>query len=233
MGSVDVKQQQTRPCAKLTANRIIRSASRCHESAEKVTGDEVSHRIGRALATLRGQKPNAAFHVRELVESFKAREFPAFTDWMKERLQKNSDAVLAPNPSNHIYDVEDPTIDLTVGKRNAARKIEHQKKMTPAYILKQGSFREVLESVSRLPHEQQLEAAMAYLVEQRKGSLLDNAPEYKQFEKKLGQEYQTNTGRMKEGLENPFYLGVCEAILDLFKENGWVKKAARPASRQD
>lgn len=233
MGSVNVTQQSTRPCAKLKASRVIRSASRCHESAEKVSGDDVTTRLGRAVATLRGQKPNAAFHVRELVASFKAREFPAFADWMEKRLQKNSDAVLAPNPSNHVYDVEDPTIDLTVGKRNAARKIEHQKKMTPAHILKQGSFREVLESVSRLPHEQQLEAAMAYLVEQRKGSLLDNAPEYKQFAKKLGREYQTDTGRMKEGLENPFYRGVCEAVLDLFKENGWIKKAARPASRRD
>lgn len=233
MGSVNVTQQSTRPCAKLKASRVIRSASRCHESAEKVSGDDVSHRIGRALATLRGQKPNAAFHVRELVASFKAREFPAFVDWMEKRVQKNSPAVLAPNPSNHTYDAEDGTIDLAVGKRNAARKIEHQRKITPAYIVKEGSFREVLESVSRMPREQQLEAGMAFLVEQRKGSLLDNAPEYRQFAKKLGREYQTSTGRMKEGLENPFYRGVCEALLGLFKERGWVENTHRSASQRD
>ncbi len=233
MGSVDVTQQKTRPCAKLTASRVIRSASRCHESAEKATGDDVPQRISRAVATLRAQKPSAAVHVRELVESFKAREFPAFEDWMKKRLQKNSPAVLAPNPANHKFDVEDGTIDLAVGKREAARKIEHQKKMTPAYVLKQGSFRQVLESVSRLPREQQLEAAMAFVVEQRKGSLLDNAPEFKQFEKTLRQDHRTATGRMVEGLENPFYRGVCEEVLNLFKENGWVKNAPRPPSPWD
>lgn len=222
MGSVDVTQQKTRPCAKLKASRVIRSASRCHDSAEKATGHDVTERIGRAVATLRGKKPDAAFHVRELVESFKAREFPSFEDWMEKRLQKNNPAVLAPNPSNHTYDVEETTIDLTVGKRDSARKIEHQRKTMPAFIIEEGTFRQVLGSVSKLPPEQRLEAAMAFLVEQRKGSLLDNAPEYKRFDKTLGREFRTGTGRMAEGLDNPFYRAVCEAVLNLFEEKGWV-----------
>lgn len=233
MKPVDVTQQKNRPCAKLKATRVMSSASRCHESAEKAKGDHVTTRLSRAVATLRGKKPDAAFHVRELVQSFKEREFPNFADWMEKRIQRNEPAVLAPNPSNHTYDVEDTTLDLVVGKRDTARKIAHQKKMTPAYILKQGSFREVLESATRLPREQQLETAMAFLVEHRKGSLLDNAPEYKQCAKKLGREYQTSTGRMVEGLENPFYRGVCEAVLELFTEKGWFKNSQRPSSGQN
>lgn len=179
-------------------------------------------RVRHAVQALRGEKPNTGHGVSALVESFKAREFPAFVAWMETRLHKNSPAALAPNPANHIYDTEDGTLDLAVGKHAAARKVSHQKKMAPAYILKQGSFREVLESVSKLPREQQLEAAMAFLVEHKKGDLLDNAPEYKQFQKARGQGLRTTAGRMVKGLDNPFYRGVCEAVLDLFKKNGWV-----------
>jgi len=224
MGSVDVTQEKTRPCAKLKASRVIRSASRCHDSAEKATGHDVTERIGRAVATLRGKKPDAAFHVRELVESFKAREFPSFADWMEKRLQKNNPAVLAPNPSNHTYDIEETSIDLAVGKRDVARRIEHQRKITPAFIHKTGTFREVLQSVasSDFSKRERREAAMAFLVEHRKGCLIDNSPEYKKFEKTRGHEFRTPTGRMAEGLENPFYRAVCEAVLNLFEEKGWV-----------
>jgi hypothetical protein len=190
-------------------------------------------RVRHAVQALRGEKPNTGHDVSALVESFKAREFPAFVAWMETRLHKNSPAVLAPNPANHIFDSEESSLDLAVGKRASARRIQHQKNIPPAYVIKQGSFREVLESVSKLPREQQLEAAMAFLVEHKKGDLLDNAPEYKQFQKTLGQGLRTAAGRMVEGLDNPFYRGVCESVLDLFKDNGWVQNGRRSASRRN
>jgi hypothetical protein len=186
--------------------------------------------VRRAAQAVRGEKPDTGHDVSALVDSFKAREFSRFESWMEARLEKNSPAVLAPNPPNHVYDVEDGTLDLVVGKREVARKASHQKRIAPAYALKEGPFREVLASIATLAREEQLEAAMAFLVEYRK-AFLDNAPEYKQFEKTLGRELRTATGRMVEGLDNPFYRGVCEAALRLFKENGWVQKGGRSASR--
>jgi hypothetical protein len=187
--------------------------------------------VRRAVQAVQGERPDTGHDVSALVASFKAREFSRFESWMDAQIKKNSPAVLVPNPPNHIYDVEDGTLDLVVGKRDAARKASHQKRIEPAYVLKQGPFREVLASVATLSRQEQLEAAMAFLVEHRKGSLLDNAPEYKQFERILGRELRTPAGRMVEGLDNPFYRGVCEAALRLFKENGWVQKAGRSASR--
>jgi len=224
------KDRATQP-ARLKARPITEAASRCLDSASRSTPAKMKARVRHAVQALRGEKPNTGYDVSALVESFKAREFPAFVAWMETRLHTNSPAVLAPNPANHIYDTEDGTLDLAVGKHDVARKISHQKKMAPAYILKQGSFREVLESVSKLPREQQREAAMAFLFAHKKGDLLDNAPEYKQFEKTLTPGLRTATGRMVEGLDNPFYRGVCEAVLDLFKENGWIQKGRRSASR--
>jgi hypothetical protein len=226
------KEKATQP-ARLKAQPITEAASRCLDSAKKSTPAKMKARVRHAVDALRGEKPATGHDFSALVESFKTREFPGFKAWMEKRLHKNSPAVLAPNPANHVFDSEESSLDLAVGTRDAARRIQHQKNIPPAYILKQGPFREVLESVSSLPHEQQLEAAMAFLVEHKKGDLLDNAPEYKQFEKTMGQELRTATGRTPEGLDNPLYRGVCEAVLDLFKENGWVKKGQRAASRRD
>jgi hypothetical protein len=82
------------------------------------------------------------------------------------------------------------------------------------HIDAEGRYRKVLAGLSKMKADDQMEAAMAFLLEYRKGSYLCNEAIWRQVAEKVGK---------AEGLDNPFYVGVCKKILKLFKSEGWLK----------
>ena len=215
---------QPRRCAKLTASRIASSSSRCHESAKRSSPD----RIARAAATLRGQVPNTTCDAHELVARFTAQHFPGFIAWIEKRWKDNDKAVIAPNPQNHMHGVDESTIDVAIGRENAEARFKYQQQISPGFVFARGSVQSVLRSLAELSPDQRLEAAMGFLIQYRNNNPIENAPEFRQFEKIQSRQLGTATGSLPEGLENPLYRGVAEAVLQLFKERRWYKAAARP-----
>lgn len=159
------------------------------------------------MKTKMQQPTEAALQVA--LESFANREISRFVTWAKESWQENAPAVLSVNPPNHVYDVEDGSIDLTLGSEQVQRKLDHHKEMVATIfsykLLKVGSFREVTEYLLRsLTGDEQLEGAMAFYLDSNNGSYLCNCGEWRS----LSQNFD-----MAEGLENGFYKGVAEMLL--------------------
>jgi hypothetical protein len=73
-------------------------------------------------------------------------------------------------------------------------------------------LREVIEAIPKLSPKSQQESAMAFYVEYRH-NFVANSQE--------GQKLEESFRNLPDGLDNPFYAGVCEAILTRFKELGW------------
>jgi hypothetical protein len=137
--------------------------------------------------------------------------------WLKEQWEANPPALLADNPPNHVYDVEDGTKDLSIGQTSVEQKRAHHESLSKgifAYeIVCDGDLRTVVRLVPKLKEDPQQEAAMAFLLEYRKGSYICNTAEWRDCAVIVGK---------LEGLENPFYKGVCEAILEVFRKEGWI-----------
>jgi hypothetical protein len=140
--------------------------------------------------------------------------------WMREQWIENPIAILSTNPPNHESDVEDESMDIALGKEAVSFKRKHHQALEGSlfsYTIRQeGRFQKVVRSFSKLSHKEQLESAMALFVEASDGYLVCNAPEFKDVEELVGR-------RSAEGLDNPFYRAVCEAILEGFVESGWME----------
>jgi hypothetical protein len=153
------------------------------------------------------------------VRTWAARELPGFMKWMCELVEVNPPALLANNPPNHVYDVEDGSLDLSVSEVDVERKLSHHEALSGtifAYkIRKQGKFRKVLRGISGMKEEDRLEAAMAFYVEWNDGSYLSNSAEYRSIDQLLDSSL--------DGLDHPFYKAVCETILEGFREQGWIE----------
>lgn len=155
--------------------------------------------------------------VKSIVVQYTDREFPEFVTWLKKQWEANPPALLADNPPNHSYDVEDGTLDLSIGRDAVERKRKHHEDLSKgifAYRIRSDSdFRTVVRLLPTLPQDAQQETAMAFLLEFRKGSYLCNTAEFRDAAVIVGQ---------KDNLDNHFYLGVCQAILEVFREQGWI-----------
>ena len=152
------------------------------------------------------------------VEKFTSREIPGFVEWMRLQWELNAPALLCSNPPNHVYDVEDGTVDLSIGEVDVAGKREHYdycKGGIYAFAIKaEGKLRKVVRAIPTFSSEQQLEAAMAFLLEHRKGSYVCNTVEWR--------EVAAIVGHSTEGLDGPFYRGVCETVLEVFRKERWI-----------
>ncbi len=151
----------------------------------------------------------------DFVESPK---FASFVSWMDEAIKKNEPAILSENPPNHSFDLADGTMDLAVGDRQVGLKRQQHRDLAEGLfaftIEKAGSFTEVLAFVGQMRGEAQLEAAMAFYVASQH-EFLSSSQQWCELAKKFG-------WNMPELLENPFYKGVCEQILKVFRERGWI-----------
>lgn len=152
------------------------------------------------------------------VEDFCSRALPKFVEWARRIAAENPPAVLAEEPPNHVYDVADGSMDFTVGREAVERKLDHHRQLATTIfnfkILKIGNVQDVFEFLSTLEASAALEAAMAVYVEHASGSYVSNSPEYQRLEKAYGP--------FKDNLENPFYKGVCEAIIEKLQEGGLI-----------
>ncbi len=159
----------------------------------------------------------AARAAKKAVETFMGREGPAFEGWLRNLWKKNQQTILVENPPNHIWDFADGTMAVTFGKRNVKRSLAHhqgcQGTVYQYPVVATGTFREVIKTIPRLLPREQQEAAMAYYVEFCH-LYVTNSPEYQ----KLAESFRS----LPTGLDNPFYKGVCDAILMRFKEFGWL-----------
>jgi hypothetical protein len=159
----------------------------------------------------------AAKVVKGIIEQYTTREFPGFVAWLKEQWEANAPALLADNPPNHSYDVADGTMDLSIGQTSVKQKRAHHKHLKRGIFAYQircdDDFRTVVRSVPELSEDAQQEAAMAFLLEYRKGSYLCNTQEWRDIEVIVGK---------SEGLDNPFYKDVCQATLKVFQGQGWI-----------
>ena len=159
----------------------------------------------------------ATMDVKGIVEMYTAREFPGLVSWLKEQWEANPPALLADNPPNHSYDIEDGTLDLSIGKDAVKQKRQHHQALSGSIFAYQirsdADFRTVVGFVPKLSSDAQQEAAMAFLLEYRQGSYLCNTREYRDAELIVGK---------KENLDNMFYSNVCQAILEVFREQGWI-----------
>jgi|688.fasta_scaffold898976_1 hypothetical protein len=155
--------------------------------------------------------------VKAIVKQYTSREFPEFEVWLTEQWNTNPPAILADNPPNHISDVEDGTIDLSVGRPSVTQKREHHKHLKGgifAYRIRcDDDFRAVVRFIPKMSEDAQQEAAMAFLLEFRKGSYLCNTQEWREVAAVVGN---------KDNLDNPFYKAVCQAILEVFRKEGWI-----------
>ena len=156
--------------------------------------------------------------VQNKLESFGVREFPSFMRWMRERWEENPRTLLSMNPPNHAHDVEDGSMDIAL-REECELKLKHQQSVAGTLfsfkVRKEGRFQKVIRSLSSLPMDEQLEAVMALFVEFRSGDFICNTAEFRYIEENLGASF--------EGLDNPFYRAVCEAILEGFVESGWME----------
>jgi len=156
--------------------------------------------------------------VKAKVAEFTNREFPGFVVWLKEQWKANPSALLAANPANHVHDVEDGSLDLSLGGEAVRLKRSHhrhcQKDPRFAYKIEAaGKLRKVVRAIPKLSADDQLEAAMAFLLEYRNGSYVCNDPLWWEVAKIVGQ---------LDNLDNPFYRGICEAVLVVFRKEGWI-----------
>jgi hypothetical protein len=155
--------------------------------------------------------------VEAKVKEFTSREFPEFEKWLQAQWRANPSALLCSNPPNKVYDVEDGTLDLSIGEVAVARKRElfdHCTGGIYAFAIKaEGKLREVVRAIPELGADDQLEAAMAFLLEYRNGSYVCNDPLWLEVAK---------IGVHSDNLENPFYKGICEAVLEVFRKEGWI-----------
>lgn len=155
--------------------------------------------------------------VNGIVEQFTSREFPGFVSWLKEQWEANPPALLADNPPNHSYDIEDGTLDLSIGQKAVDLKRKHHEDLSGgifAYkIRSDADFQSVVRFIPTLSNDAQQEAAMAVLLEYRKGSYLCNTTEWRDAAVIVG---------TADNLDNPFYASVCRAILEVFREQGWI-----------
>jgi hypothetical protein len=155
--------------------------------------------------------------VQAIVRQYTSQEFPGFVAWLKEQWEANPPALLADNPPNHSYDVEDGTLDLSIGNKSVQQKRKHHEDLSGgifAYRIRNDSdFRTVVRFLPTLSEDAQQEAAMAFLLEYRKGSYLCNTTEWRDAAVILGK---------ADNLDNPFYQAVCQAILGVFREESWI-----------
>lgn len=159
----------------------------------------------------------AAKAVKTITQRFTDQELPGFVAWMKEQWEANPPAILATNPPNHSYDIEDGTHDVSIGEKAVAQKRKHHQDLSGgifAYRIRcDDDLRTVLRSLEKLSSDDKQEAAMAFLIEYRNGSYVENEKEWREVGAIVGN---------KDCLDNPFYKGVCEAILEVFRKEGWI-----------
>jgi hypothetical protein len=159
--------------------------------------------------------------VRAIVKRFTSREIPGFVEWMRAQWRANPSALLAANPANHMHDFLDGSLDLSIGAKAVRQKRSHhhhcEKYPRFAYNIEAaGKLRKVVRAIPERSADDQLEAAMAFLLEYRDGSFLCNDPLWPDVARIVG-----NLGNL-DNLDNPFYKGVCEAILEVFRKEGWI-----------
>ena len=159
---------------------------------------------------------SAAEAVATITGQFTTREIPGLVNWLKKLWEENPPAVLAVNPPNHSYDVEDGTHDLSLGEKAVKQKRQHHQDLSGSIfeyrIVFDGSFRILLGALKGMSEEVQQEAAMAFFLEYRQGNYLCNTPEWREVARILENK--------SDNLDNPFYKGVCVAILEMFRAEG-------------
>lgn len=175
------------------------------------------NRKGKKVKTTLSKKKTKA--VQAKVKKFTSREFPEFEKWLQAQWRANPSALLCSNPPNKVYDVEDGTLDLSIGgeavrqKRSHLRYVKKEDSRFAYKIEAAGKLRRVVRAIPKLSADDQLEAAMAFLLKYRDGYFLCNDPLWRDVAKIVGE---------LDNLENPFYKGICEAILEVFRKEGWI-----------
>jgi hypothetical protein len=159
-----------------------------------------------------------ATQIERILQAFTESEFPGFVSWMKGQWRANRKALLAVNPPNHKSDIEDGTHDVVIGQKQVIRKRKHHQELKGSIfeyrIRFDGSLHDLLGTLKNMSEEVQQEAAMAFFLEYRQGDYLCNTAEWREVAKILGNK--------SNNLYNPFYKGVCVAILGMFRAEGWM-----------
>ena len=159
-----------------------------------------------------------ATQIGQITEAFTQSECSAFMMWMQDQWEFNPPALLAVNPPNHKSEIEDGTHDVVIGKKQVIRKQKHHQHLKGSIfeyrIRFDGSLRDLLIALKGMSEEVQQEAAMAFFLEYRQGNYLCNTPEWREVASILKDK--------SDNLDNPFYKGVCVAILGMFRAEGWM-----------
>jgi hypothetical protein len=159
-----------------------------------------------------------ATQIERITQAFTESEFPGFVKWMKDQWKANRPALLAVNPPNHKSDIEDGTHDVVIGRKQVILKRKHHQDLQGSIfeyrIRFDGSLRGLLGALTNMSEEVQQEAAMGFFLDYRKGNYLCNTAEWREVAKVLDNK--------SNNLYNPFYKGVCVAILEMFRAEGWM-----------
>jgi hypothetical protein len=158
--------------------------------------------------------------VQGKLRELRNQDFPTFMTWMKEKWEDNPPALLSLNPPDTCFGDPDGSMNITLGTQNVATKRRQYERYagTPfAYKMKtEGEFRTVLGSLSILCPNERLEAAMAFYTAWSQDNFLGIACEAKEIKVYLGMS--------NERLHSPLYRAVCEAVIEMFRESGWIKR---------
>jgi len=160
-----------------------------------------------------------ATQIERILQAFTESEFPGFVNWMKGQWKANRKALLAVNPPNHKSEIEDGTHDVVIGQKQVIRKRKHHQDLKASIfeyrIRFDGRLRDLLGALKSMSEEVQQEAAMAFFLDYRQGNYICNTVEWREVAKVLDNNKSNN-------LYNPFYKGVCVAILEMFRAEGWM-----------
>lgn len=161
---------------------------------------------------------DVADFISEAEDFVTSAEFDCFVQWMNKVVEKNELSLLSTNPPNHIYDLEDGTMDIQLGPENVDRKRAQQQAQakTPFLfaIIKEGTVTEVLAFVASMQGDAQLEAVMAFYV-RATGQYVSSTEQWRRLCERFG-------WGLSSDINNPFYRRIGEGILQKFRERGWI-----------
>ena len=166
--------------------------------------------------------------IQRAVADFSMRELPKLMHWLDGAVTENGRACLCdcpPDKDSTLFDIR--PMELVLGARECANKL----RLHRSSVRFRGTLRTVLSCCSSLNEDEKLEAAMAVFLRSEQGypvpesiewrSLLERfkpGPQSTPEQKRLYSDFS-----LDKNVENPFYRGVCEFILEKLKDAGLMK----------
>lgn len=166
--------------------------------------------------------------MQRAVGEFLMRELPSLMNWLEGALATNDRACLCdclPERDATLFDI--PAMELVLGARDCALKL----KFNHSLIRFRGNLRTVLSCCSNLSPDEKLEAAMAIFRRSERGYPIHESIEWRSLLERFKpgsrptaeQERLHSDFSLDRNIQNPFYRGICEFILEKLKNEGLIK----------